>query len=174
MALSNAKHRVVVELNAETMRAILTIIDRESEKPVPNGVFSLGAAEIHENLRPLVGLYGIKALLSDRTSDVSFGTGATPEQKMEAWGEVAELLRSGVWERERKAGAPVVSAEVEALAQLKKITVAEAQTALRKYDKATKEKILANPQIVELAKQIKASRESAKDLDLGDLAADAA
>ena len=76
------------------MAAIMTIIDRESEKPVPNGVFTLAAGDIHESLRPLVGLYGIKALLSDRTSDISFGTGATPEEKMVAWGEVAELLEA--------------------------------------------------------------------------------
>lgn len=172
MALSNAKHRVVVDLDAKTMAAVMTIIDRESEKPVPNGVFSLAAGDIHESLRPLVGLYGIKALLSDRTSDISFGTGATPEEKMAAWAEVAELLKAGTWERERKAGAPVVSAEVEALAELKSITVAEAQTALRKYDKATKEKILANPKIVERAKAIKEARAKAETLDLGDLAAE--
>lgn len=172
MALSTAKHRVVVELDPAKMLATMTIIDRENEKPVPNGIFSLGAADIAESLRPMVALYGIKALLSDRTSDISFGTGATPEQKMEAWGEVAELLKAGTWERERKAGAPVVSAEVEALAQLKSISVAEAQTALRKYDKATKEKILANPKIAELAKQIKEARTKAETLDLGDLAAE--
>jgi hypothetical protein len=110
--------------------------------------------------------------LSDRTSDVAFGTGASPEEKMAAWGEVAELLKQGVWERERKAGAPVVSAEVEALAEIKGISVAEAQTALRKYDKATKEKILSNAKIVEKAKEIKAKREKAESLDLGDLAAE--
>ena len=172
MALSTAKHRVVVDLSVENQSATMTIIDRESEKPVANGAFVLKAADIHETLRPMVALYGIKALLSDRTSDISFGTGATPEQKMEAWGEVAELLKQGIWERERKAGAPVVSAEVEALASIKGITVAEAQTALRKYDKATKEKILANPKIVEKAKEIKAARETAETLDLGDLAAE--
>jgi hypothetical protein len=172
MALSTAKHRVVVDLDAATMIATMTIIDRESEKPVSNGVFKLGASEIHETLRPMVGLYGIKALLSDRTSDVAFGTGASPEEKMAAWGEVAELLKQGVWERERKAGAPVVSAEVEALAEIKGISVAEAQTALRKYDKATKEKILSNAKIVEKAKEIKAKREKAESLDLGDLAAE--
>ena len=172
MALSTAKHRVVVDLSLELMAATMTIIDRESEKPVENGSFTLKATDIAENLRPMVALYGIKALLSDRTSDVSFGTGASPEEKMAAWAEVAELLKAGTWERERKAGAPVVSAEVEALAQLKKITVAEAQTALRKYDKATKEKILANAQIVELAKKIKEDRAKAETLDLGDLAAE--
>lgn len=170
MALSNAKHRVVVDLDAARMTATMTIIDRESEKPVPNGAFVLAANDIHESLRPMVGLYGIKALLSDRTSDVSFGTGATPEEKLAAWAEVAELLRSGVWERERKAGAPVVSAEVEALAALKQITVAEAQASLKKYDADTRKKILANPKIVEKAKEIKAARENAADIDLGDLA----
>lgn len=167
MALSNAKYRVVVDLSVEKMSATMTIIDRESEKPV--GALEIKAAEIHENLRALVGLYGIKALASDRTSDVSFGTGATPEEKLAAWAGVAELLKEGIWERERKAGAPVVSAEVEALAAIKQISVAEAQTSLRKYDKATKEKILANERIVAKAKEIKAARESAGDLDLSDL-----
>ena len=168
MALGNAKFRTVVELLADKMQVNLTILDRESEKPAGN--FEFSASEVHDSLKGMVALYGIKALLADRTSDTNFGTGATPDQKIAAWNEVAELLRSGVWERERKAGAPVVSAEVEALAAVKGITVAEAQAALRKYDKATREKILSNEKIVAKAKEIREARGTSAEVDLADLA----
>lgn len=172
MALSDAKHRLAVKLNAELMAVEVSVIERESEKEV--GKRSFLAAEIHDNVKALTGLYGLSKVLQDRTSDVSFGgkdSTATPEEKLAAMDEVFGLLREGTWERERKAGAPVVSAEVEALAALKGITVAEAQTALRKYTKELREKILSHQSIVDKAKEIKAAREKAAGISLDDLAA---
>lgn len=170
MALSDAKFRLSVELNAELMQVEVAVIDRESEKPVKEAKFLAG--EVHENVRNSVALYGLSKLLQDRSSDVSFGgkdKSATPEDKIAAMQEVFDLLKLGTWERERKAGAPVVSAEVEALAALKGITVAEAQTALRKYTKEQRDKILSHESIVAKAKEIKAARENASGTSLDDL-----
>jgi hypothetical protein len=48
--------------------------------------------------------------------------------------------------------------------------VPAAQQALKGYDKATRDKILANPQIVALAEAIKLEREAAAVVSLDDLA----
>lgn len=164
MPLSDNKYRLSVDLNAETMAVDVSVIERESDKVVEKESFL--AAEIHENVRPKVGLYGHSKLLQDRSSDTPAGPGKLAEMR-----KVHALLAEGTWERERKAGAPVVSAEVEALAALKSITVAEAQTALRKYSKEQRDKILSNEAIVAKAKEIRATRETtAATLSLDDLA----
>ena len=77
-------------------------------------------------------------------------------------------LVDGVWEKEREGGGPTVSAEVEALAELKGISVAAAQKALRGYDAETRKKILSNPKIKAKADAIRAAK-SAESVDLADL-----
>jgi hypothetical protein len=102
------------------------VIERESGDVVEEDTFD--ARSIADTVKTNVALYGLSKLLQDRSSEVSAG----PE-KLASMKEVYDMLKAGQWERERKAGAPVVSSEVEALATLKKITVAQAQAALRKY-----------------------------------------
>ncbi len=162
MPVSDNKFRNKVELIAERGVVSVQVIDRESEAVVESREFD--ASGVHENVRPLVGLYGLSKLLQDRSSETPTGPG-----KLSAMQEVYDLLSRGEWERERKAGAPVVSAEVEALAEIKKITVAQAQAALRKFTKEQKDKILSNPAIVAKAAEIRAARETS-NVDLSDLA----
>lgn len=154
-------YRLAVELAVDAGLVKVEVIERESGNVVTNRDFD--SNELPESIRPQVGLYGLSKLLQDRSSDTDSG----PE-KLDAMSEVFEMLKAGQWERERKTGAPVVSAEVEALAELKSITVAQAQAALRKYTKDQRDKILSNPTIVEKAKAIRASRETT-EVDLGDL-----
>jgi hypothetical protein len=169
MALSDNKFRLQVALNkaaneetsAPAMSVSVNVIRREDDTVIETEHFE--ASKIGENVRPDVALYGLSKLLQDRSSDTPAGPG-----KLNAMREVFALLESGTWERERKAGAPVVSAEVEALAALKGVAVAEIQTALRKYTKEQREQILANPAVVERAKAIRASRETS-EVSLDDL-----
>ena len=86
---------------------------------------------------------------------------------------VAEQLASGQWQKERKVGAPTVSAEVEALAQFKQITIPQAQAALRRYDKAARDQILAHADIQALAKTIREARDTEEVTSLDDLASTA-
>lgn len=170
MAQRNNPFGLRADLNIENMSVDFTVIDKvnKDEKGEPKVVetHSFKVSEcVHEKLHRPVALYGLSKLLQDRTSEVPTGPG-----KVAAMQEVAALLASGEWERERKVGAPVVSPAVEALAQLKNCSVGDMQTALRRYDKAKREQILANPKVVELAAQIKAARE-AKQVDLSDLEA---
>lgn len=179
MALSDNKFRLSVLLNKlakeptdefpnglPAMSVNVNVIKREDDTVVESETFLAG--EIGENVRGDVALYGLSKLLQDRSSDTPAGPG-----KLAAMREVMELLKAGTWERERKAGAPVVSAEVEALAEIKNISVAEAQAALRKYSKETRDQILANPKIVERAAAIRERRGKA-EVSLDDLTSDAA
>ncbi len=154
--------RLSVELKADDATVNVQVIDRESGDAVESEVFN--AKELPENIRPVVALYGLSKLLQDRSSDTDSG----PE-KLDAMREVFAMFKAGQYERERKAGAPVVSAEVEALAAIKKITVAQAQAALRKYTKEQREKILSHAEIVERAKAIRAARVDS-NVSLDDLA----
>lgn len=162
MPVSDNPYRLSIELNKDKVAVIITVKKREDDSVVETAEFP--ASDIHANLRTDVGLYGLSKLLQDRTSQVDAGPG-----KIAAMRELADQLKAGVWEKERKVGAPIVSAEVEALAQLKQITVPEAQGALRAYSKEVRAKILANPRIVEAAAAIRAARASATAVTLDDL-----
>mgnify|MGYP007059420884 FL=1 len=167
MSRATNKYRTKVDLNADEMSVDISIVDKGSNEVVASDSFP--AHEIHESVRPQVSLYGYSKLLQDRVSDVPIG----PE-KLDAMKEVAAQLGSGQWAKERKIGAVVTSPEVEALARLKQISVPQAQAALKDYPKEVREKILANPKIVELAAQIRAERDQAESVSLDDLAADEA
>ncbi len=158
----NNPYSLSVVLDAEAMSLVATVKERESDEVVDSHTFM--AADVAEKLRPMTGLYGLSKLLQDRSSDVKTG----PE-KLAAMKAVAEQLASGQWAKERKVGAPTVSAEVEALAQFMKITIPQAQAALRRYDKAQRDDILQNAQIVSLAKTIREAREEQDVVDLSSL-----
>jgi hypothetical protein len=155
-------------LNVDAMSVDFQVIDKKNSTKDKEVVIESESFKVSEvvasNLHKNVALYGLSKLLQDRSSDIPTGPG-----KLVAMREVAALLQSGEWERERKVGAPVVRPEVEALAQFKGVPVGDIQNALRKYDKAARDAILANPKIVELAAKIKAARENAA-VDLSDLA----
>ena len=162
MATSDNPYRNSVELDTENMKVKVSVIERASGNEVESGEFQV--KDIPENLRPHVALYGVSKLLQDRTSETPTGPG-----KLEAMNQLWEQFKAGIWEKPRQVGSPVVSAEVEALAELKGISVAQAQAALRKYDKETREKILSHETITKRAQEIRATRENASAVDLGDL-----
>lgn len=154
-------YRLSVELKADDATVNVQVIERESGDVVETETFQ--AREVADTIKTNVALYGLSKLLQDRSSDTDSG----PE-KLDAMRDVFAMLKGGQWEKERKAGAPVVSAEVEALASIKKITVAQAQAALRKYTKEQRDKILSNAAIVAKAKEIRAARENV-DVSLDDM-----
>lgn len=149
--------RLKVDLKPESAEVHVSVIERATDSVVESGVFS--ARELPENIRPTVELYGLSKLLQDRTSETESGP-----SKLAAMNEVMDMFRAGQYERERRAGAPVVSAEVEALAEIKGHTVAQVQAALRKFTKEQREKIFSHPKVVERAAAIRKGREDA-DVD---------
>jgi hypothetical protein len=164
MAKRTNPYGLSVDLNVKSISVDVTVKEKESDEIVDTASFP--ASEVAESLKVHVGLYGLSKLLQDRSSDVPTGP-----DKLAAMKAVMEQLVAGQWQKERKVGAPTVSAEVEALAQLKSITIPQAQAALRRYDKAQREKILSNPQITELAKTIREAREQEDVISLDELAA---
>lgn len=156
-------YKLGVKLNAEAMSVDVTVSERESKEIVDTHVF--GAADVHEKVLPLTGLYGLSKVLQDRTSDVKTGP-----DKLAAMKIVYEQLVAGQWQKERVVGSPTVSANVEALAQFKKCTIPQAQAALRRYDKAQREEIFATPEIAALSAAIKEAREQEEVVSLDDLA----
>jgi hypothetical protein len=110
-------------------------------------------------------------LLGRKTKLANFAASAKSEgrDRLEMLDEGWNLLKSGNWEFERQGGGPTVSAEVEALAEMKGTSVAAIQKALREYDAETRKGILANEKVQKIAARIRADRESGEALDLTDL-----
>ncbi len=118
----------------------------------------------------LTGLaYGVSKVCAERTSEISPSL-----DKLEAIQEVWDALAEGNWERERKKGAgPTVRIEVEALANLRKISVKQAQVLIKKYDEAAREKIFANPAVQAEVKKLEAKAAKVDDdMNLDDLLGD--
>ena len=90
------------------------------------------------------------------------------EAKLVAMSGVFELLCSGEWAKERIVGAPIVSAEVEALAFIMKLSIPETQAALAAYPKEQRGKILANEEVVRGAAAIREGRKDAAPTSLDD------
>ncbi|NGX46407.1 MAG: hypothetical protein K940chlam2_01597 [Chlamydiae bacterium] len=119
--------------------------------------------ETGEN-RDKVALYGLNKLLTDRTSDEK-----DKVAKLDKMSEVFDLLCSGEWSKERVVGAPVVSVEVEALAQIKELSVPQAQAALAAYDKDVRAQILGSAQVQKVAQEIRELRAATKVVSLDDM-----
>lgn len=163
MPLSSAEYRIRPVLDADAMTVTMQIIDRneDDENAAIVDSYVIDAKKFPETLRSRIFLTGVRALFAERTSDVTFGgkTQHTPEQKIAAYATVDAQLQKGEWERERKPVSPVVSAEVEALAELTGNTVAEIQATLRGFTKEDREATLANEEVQAKAKEIRARRE---------------
>lgn len=167
MAERNNPYSMSFDLDEASM--VMTANLRQKDEagdiqPLDKRSFAHGG--VHSDLLPFVALYGLSKLLQDRSSEVKAG----PE-KLNALQEVYDQLVAGQKEKARVVGTQVVSAEVEALAQLKGIDVPSAQRALKNYDKEQRDKILSNPKIVELAAKIEEDRKNATSVNLDDLAA---
>lgn len=108
-----------------------------------------------------VHAYGLNKVLTDRTSDIK-----DKQAKLVAMAEVFELLKTGEWAKERVVGAPVVSCEVEALAQIMELSVPEAQASLAAYPKEQRAQILQNDKVVSIAEDLREARKRRQPIDL--------
>jgi len=152
--------------NFDDMSISATVRKREGEDFVDLESATFKLSDVAEELHPNIMLYGLKQVISDRCSQTETGP-----DKLAAMREVYSQLGAGQWKKDRVVGAPTVSAEVEALAQLKGISIPDAQRALKSYSPEQRDKILGNAKIKEIAQQIRAARETAPVTSLDDLAA---
>jgi len=122
---------------------------------------------IPETQQQYLKLYGFNKLLSDRTSEFS----KNHAERLEKMEEVVALLASDQWRSGSRASTSgTVSPEVEALAELKGVTIPEIQKALKQYSKEQREKILANDKVAEKAERIRQERQESEGVSLDDLA----
>lgn len=159
--MAKRSQRLSVSYNTEEM-LISFSVKNAADEVLSTQSFDFN--DVHDSLQDQVSLYGLNKLLTDRTSD--------EKDKVAKLGSMVEVMRrlyEGEWAKERQVGAIVTSPEVEALAQIKEINVSTAQAALGAYDKETRAKILANPQVVELAAQIREARQQQEVPSLTDL-----
>ena len=153
--------------NFDDMSISVTVRKRDGDDFVDLESETFKLEDVAEEIRNSnIPLYGLKQVLSDRCSQVDTGP-----DKLSAMREVMSQLNSGQWKKERVVGAPTVSAEVEALAQIKGISIPDVQRALRNYAPEQREKILGNARVKELAAQIREARTEAPTASLDDLAA---
>lgn len=116
------------------------------------------------DIRDQVSLYGLKKLLSDRTSAV-----VDKVEKLREMVLVMDMLAEGTWAKERVVGAMITGVAVEALAQLRGMSIPQVQAALAAYDKDKRELILGNEAVVKLAAEIKAARTEEELANFDDL-----
>ena len=154
-----------VSLNTEAMQVSVSIVKGTGKDKSVIETKDFDLADVAETLQPDVSLYGLSKILQDRTSDVT-----DKREKLLAMSEVMERLSEGEWAKERVGGSPTVSPEVEALADIKGISIPQAQKSLKNYDPEKRKKILGNAKVVAKAATIKAARLEAKEVSLDDLA----
>lgn len=148
--------------NVVAKTVTMVIVDAEGE-PVTQEVFEF--ADVHQELRDEVSLYGLQKLLMDRTSQITDSL----RGKLTGMLEVMQSLKAGEWRAERETGPRSVSAEVEALAQLKGASIPAIQKSLAAYIEEQRKKILANAKVQRLAQAIREEREKAEQVSLDDM-----
>lgn len=156
-------HEAGEDSGLELTEVLFNVLDA-SDKVVADRQYDI--AELPQAIVDRVTAYGLNKVLTDRTSDET-----DKVAKLDAMDSVFAMLKDGEWKKERQVGAIVVSAEVEALAEWRTGgDIAMAQKALASYDKDTRKKILANPEVVKRAAAIKERREAVQVANLDDLA----
>lgn len=155
--------RPVLDLAKNTVT--MNVVDGagDTAKILESAIFSTQGMDPEKIVKRLT-LHGLSTILQQRTSQID-----EPAEKLPVMQEIVDRMLEGEWEKERVVGAPVVSVEVEALAELKKLTIPQAQKALQAYDKETRAKILANPQLAPIIKRLKEAREKTQENTLDDL-----
>ena len=107
--------------------------------------------------------------LGHSTKVVNFAAGIKgTDEKVAAMQDGWARLVDGEWEKAREGGGPTVSAEIEALAEIKSASVASIQKALRELDEASRKAVLSNEKVQKVAARIKRERTEV-DVDLTEI-----
>lgn len=131
-------------------------------------------SKLPEDMQRQMGLYGLRKALMDRTSEYStpMQDAGDPRVKIDAMQDLWEgLFLRGQWKAERKGsgggGVPLV---VEAIAEHKDVSVAQAQKAWKQQTDEQKETIKENPEIAAIMRRLQDERAQEDEVDLSDLA----
>lgn len=114
--------------------------------------------------------YGLSQLLQDRTSDLTPKNGVTPHDRIGAMADFFEdTIKEGFFRKpsvRKAAGARIDMALIEAVAEVKGVSITAAEEALKEKTKEEQAGIAAIPRIAEIISRIK---EEAGSVDLSDL-----
>lgn len=165
MAESKNAHRVKVEFDEPNRKVIFQWIDKTTEKPLHS--YTADLTSVAESLEDSVFCYGGSKLLMDRTSQLS--ASASPQERAAGMAAVLAHLANGEWTAERKSTGPTVSAEVQALAEIKGVSVAAIQATLRTLDADRKARVLANVRANYAGVVAKYEEGKADTVDLSDI-----
>ncbi len=122
------------------------------------------ADEHRDDAQAFFTCYGLQKFHEDRTSGVD--ADGKLEERRALWKSVCEMGHRV--KKVRAGGLFVVSAVIEAIAEIKGVPVSVVQIKRKAMDADTWNKILANPKVVKLAEEIAAKRE-ADETDFDDL-----
>lgn len=156
-----SKLRLSVSYSDSYEWVIFQVLD-EDGKEVATRTYDLH--DLPEDNRARCDAYGLNKLLTDRTSEFK-----DKVLKLKAMDAVWTLLCSGEWAKERAVGAIEVSVFVEALAQLKKMSISDTQASLGQYDKEVRAAILAREDVQLLGREIAHARATRKVPSLDDM-----
>lgn len=111
-------------------------------------------------------LYGGSKVLQDRTAEES-----KEPTRLDSMREVAKRFKEeDAWEKERESSGPTVRDEVQALANIKGVGVADIQRSLRKLDAEMREKVLSSSAVKAEVERMRAeATDATADLDFDDL-----
>lgn len=153
--------RLSVSYDTPNGLVIVKVLDA-SDKCLDEREYDFDALPTENQTR--VAGYGLNKLLTDRTSEQK-----DKVAKLDEMDDVYALLLTGEWAKERVVGAIVVSADVEALAQLASVTIPEVQTYLGGLTKEERAKLYARKDVQELSATIRKARKEATPVSLDSL-----
>ena len=160
--MAKATHGISVNRNTTDMTVTFSLVNKATEKAEQTLVIDW--ADVHDDCKDFTSLYGLSKVLQDRESAADMMTKLTAYQAC-----FDDTLKAGILARERKSGGPTVRIEVEALAKLKGITVKQAQTLIRKYEKDDQEKIFSSEAVQTIVEEMQASTDEAPEGAFDDL-----
>lgn len=120
--------------------------------------------EIPATILEQLSTYGLKQKLSDTVSDID-----DTEGKLAGMRAMYARLKDGHFTMEREGGSRMVAAWIEAVAELKGISVAAAQKALAAYTEDQKKKIRESDKVKAKTAEIEQARKDGEEVDLTDL-----
>lgn len=160
--MAKPTHGLRVTRNTDAMTVTFELVNKLTESVEDS--LTVNWADVDESQQPMTSLYGLSKFCMDRESAIAM------EHKLGAFQELLEdTLFKGDWDRPRKSSGPTVRIEVEALARLKKMTVKQAQTLLRKYSKEDQESILASEKVTAQVAEMQADQTEASEDAFDDL-----
>lgn len=167
MAKDN-QYRVAWELDEDNMAASAILKEKDENgdmQEVSRAQFDLSTIE-QAGLGRHVSLYGLSKVMQDRTSSTTSG----PE-KLEAMQEVFDSLAQGQWKKERSGGGGGgggVAPEVEAIAEVKDVSISQASKAWKQQSDEQKEAI--RTKLADKIQEVKDRRKQSGEVDLSDIA----